>query len=62
MKEEISGFLDDISELDNIKKAKRLEEFIIMQIENFILWNWSNGDEQKRELKALEEWIIQDDS
>lgn len=61
MKEEIIGFINDIKDLDLKQQAKRIEDFVIMQVENFILWNWSDEKERKRELKSMEEWIKEDD-
>lgn len=61
MKEGIEGFVNDIKDLDLREQAKRIEEFVVMQIENFILWNWSDEKERERELKSMEEWIKEDD-
>ena len=57
MNETIINFINDIYPLGDIEKAKRTEDFLIMQIENFILWNWSDNKERERELKNLEIWI-----
>lgn len=57
MKETISNFLKDIAHLDEVAQVKRMEDFIVMQVENFILWNWSDDEERKRELASFEQWM-----
>ena len=57
MKEAITNFLTDISDLSEEKQIKRVEDFFIMQIENFILWNWSNDKDRDKEIKQLNVWV-----
>ena len=56
MKESIIGFINDTANLNDIDKAKRLDDYVLMQLENFILHNWSDDKEREREIKSVTEW------
>ena len=61
MRDEIICFVNDIANLDDKEKAQRTEDFVIMQLENFVLYNWSDEKDRDRELKNVENWLEADE-
>ena len=57
MKEELKEYINHIKDLDENQKTERIYDFIVSQMNNFILWNWSDDKERDRELKNLETWL-----